>query len=143
MKNTVFFPVTKRLCTALAVLALGSFAGAALAADTKLDGSEEVPPVNTSASGENMVKVGADGKVSGKVTTKGIEATMAHVHNGAKGSNGPVIIPLKKGDGGDWMVPDGAKLTDAQMKDYQDGKLYVNVHSAAHPGGEIRDQMEP
>lgn len=124
-------------------LALGLAAGSAWAADTQLDGSEEVPPVTTQASGENLVKVGSDGAVSGKVTTKGIDATAAHIHNGAKGSNGPVIIPLKKGDGGDWMVPADAKLTDAQMKVYKDGKLYVNVHSAAHPGGEIRDQIEP
>ncbi|MEO8248848.1 MAG: CHRD domain-containing protein [Burkholderiales bacterium] len=133
-----------RTCGAAAVaLALGLAAGSALAADTKLDGSEEVPPVTTSATGENMVKVAADGAVSGKVTTKGIDATAAHIHNGAKGKNGPVIIPLKKGDGGDFMVPADAKLTEAQMKDYKDGNLYVNVHSAAHPGGEIRDQMEP
>lgn len=141
--TTYFHSASKPLCTAFAALALGLFTAGAFAADAKLEGSQEVPPVKTSASGENMIKVGSDGLVSGKVTTQGIDGTVAHIHDGAKGSNGPVIIPLKKGEGGAWMVPDGAKLTDAQMKDYKDGKLYVNVHSAAHPGGEIRDQMEP
>jgi len=38
-------------------------------------------------------------------------------------------------------VTDGAKLTEAQYESYKAGKLYVNVHSAANPGGEIRGQI--
>ena len=134
---------SKTLSAAAVTLAFALGAGSAIAADNKLQGSQEVPAVTTSATGENMVKIASDGAVSGKVTTKGIDATMAHIHDGAKGSNGPVIIPLEKGKDGDWLVPKGAKLTDSQMKAYKDGHLYVNVHSAAHPGGEIRDQLEP
>jgi hypothetical protein len=67
---------------------------------------------------------------------------MAHIHRGAKGQNGPVIIPLTK-NGDTYSVPDGKKLTDAQMKDLKAGNLYVNVHSNAHKGGEIRAQIEP
>jgi len=42
-----------------------------------------------------------------------------------------------------FTVPAGAKLTDAQMQSLQSGNLYVNVHSAANPNGEIRAQLGP
>jgi len=86
--------------------------------------------------------VAPDGSVSGSVKTSGIDGTMAHIHLAAVGKNGPVIIPLTK-DGDSWVVPAGAKLTDEQLKAYQAGELYVNVHSAAHKGGEIRAQLTP
>lgn len=81
--------------------------------------------------------------VSGRVTTEGIEATAAHIHVGAAGKNGPVIVPLVKSSGNVWSVPAGAKLTDAQYASYKAGDLYINVHSAKYKGGEIRGQLKP
>ena len=109
-----------------------------------LSGAEEVPPVTTSASGSGTITVKDDKSVSGSVKTSGVAATAAHIHMGAAGRNGPVIVPLTKGsDGSTWSVRAGAKLTDAQYDAYKAGNLYVNVHSAAHKGGEIRGQLKP
>jgi hypothetical protein len=107
-----------------------------------LAGDKEVPPVQTKATGSGTITVGQDKTVSGSVTTKGIEGTAAHIHDGAPGKNGPVIIPLTK-NGETWSVPAGSKLNDDQYKNFQAGNLYVNVHSAANKNGEIRGQLTP
>jgi hypothetical protein len=107
-----------------------------------LSGNNEVPPVQTKATGGGTITVGQDKSVSGSVTTKGIEGTAAHIHDGAPGKNGPVIIPLTK-NGETWSVPAGSKLTDEQYKNFHAGNLYVNVHSAANKAGEIRGQLTP
>jgi hypothetical protein len=108
-----------------------------------LSGSEAVPPVKTSASGSGTITVKDDKTVSGSVKTTGITGTAAHIHQAAMGQSGPVIIPLTKGSDGTWTVPAGTKMTDAQYSAYKAGNLYVNVHSTAHPGGEIRGQLKP
>jgi len=108
-----------------------------------LAGDQEVPPVTTSASGTRTISVAADKAVSGSIMIKGVNATAAHIHEGAKGKNGPVIIPLTKSGDTTFTVPAGAKLTDPQMQSLQSGNLYVNVHSAANPNGEIRAQLGP
>lgn len=128
--------------TALALIVATS-GGVALAAGEMLSGSEEVPPVQTSASGASAIRISDDGAVSGSVDTKGLEGTMAHIHSGEKGKNGPPIITLEKGSDGKWMVPSGAKLTADQQKMHKAGELYVNVHSAMHKGGEVRAQLKP
>jgi hypothetical protein len=125
---------------AVALLLLGS---TAWAADLKLTGDSEVPPVKTAAHGNSTIAVAADGAVAGSVNTTGIAGTMAHIHLGSIGKNGPVIVPLTKGADGEWAVPPGAKLTSDQLKSYKSGDLYVNVHSEAHKGGEIRVQLTP
>ena len=112
------------------------------AVSVKLSGAEEVPPVNASGSGSGSIRVASDGAVSGSVTTTGVQGTMAHIHQGAKGENGPVIIPLTK-NGDTYTVPAGAKLNDAQMKAFKEGRLYVNVHTARNKGGEVRGQLQP
>ena len=124
-------------------LALALVGGMAMAADLALTGDAEVPPVKTMASGSGTITVAPDGAVSGSIKTTGVEATAAHIHMAASGKNGPVIVPLTKGDGGMFSVPAGAKLTDAQLKAYMAGELYVNVHSAANKNGEIRAQLKP
>lgn len=109
----------------------------------RLGGDQEVPAVMTSGSGSGTVTMAKDGSVSGSVTTKGVPGLAAHIHSAAMGKNGPVIIPLTKSGDSTWMVPAGAKLNDAQMSAYKAGDLYVNVHTAAHKGGEVRGQIKP
>jgi len=125
--------------TLLGVLGMGT----AMGADVKvaLSGANEVPPVTTKASGGGTIMVGDDGSVSGSVTTSGVSGTAAHIHEGAAGKNGPVIVPLTK-EGDTYKVPAGAKFTAPQMASFKAGNLYINVHSAAHPGGEIRGQLK-
>jgi hypothetical protein len=118
---------------------------AASAEDLKvrLSGDQEVPPVTTSASGNGTITVSPNKSVSGSVTVSGMQPTAVHIHEGAQGNNGPVVITLTKSSDNTWSVPAGAKLTDAQYKSYLAGNLYVNVHSAAHKGGELRAQLSP
>ncbi len=108
-----------------------------------LAGSQEVPPVTTSASGTGSIVIAPDGSVSGSVTTAGVDGTMAHIHEAPMGQNGPVIVPFTKTADSMWSVPAGAKLTDAQLQSLKSGNLYINVHSAANKGGEIRGQLKP
>jgi hypothetical protein len=109
----------------------------------KLTGAQEVPAVTTSASGSGTITINDDMTVQGSVTTNGVAGTAAHIHEAAAGKNGPVIIPLTKSGENLWSTPAGAKLTQAQYKAFKAGNLYVNVHSAAHKGGEIRGQLKP
>jgi hypothetical protein len=127
-----------------AVSAFGSYSSIAAAADIKvtLNGDQEVPPVKSAGTGTGTIIIGTDKSVSGSVTTTGIAATAAHIHEAATGKNGPVIIPLTK-TGDTYAVPAGTKLTDAQFASFQAGNLYVNAHTAANPGGEIRGQLKP
>ncbi len=111
--------------------------------ETTLTGAEEAPPVSTKASGKSKIAVADDKSISGTVTISDMTATAAHIHQGVKGKNGPVIIPLTKTSDMAFSVPANAKLTEAQFAAYKAGNLYVNVHSAAYPNGEIRAQLQP
>ncbi len=130
---------------ALALVAVLSFSSAAIAQTVSVDlkGGSEVPANTSTASGTGSISVAADKSVSGKITTTGIEGKMAHIHTGAAGANGPVLVGLTKDGDNGWTVPAGAKFTDEQYAAYLAGGLYVNVHTAAHPGGEIRGQLLP
>ncbi len=128
---------------ALATLLAAFAAGGAQAADLKLTGDQEVPPNSSAAVGTGDITVASDGSVTGSVTASSLQGMAAHIHVGAPGVNGPVIIPLVGGPGGVWSVPPGAKLTAEQLQAYNAGNLYVNVHTAEHKGGEIRTQLKP
>ena len=124
---------------ALAVTSVSALAGSM---QVKLSGAEEVPPVQGNSSGSGTITIGDDGSVSGSVTAQGFTPTAAHIHQGAAGKNGPVIVPFAK-DGDKFAPAAGAKLTPEQMQAFKAGDLYVNIHSAAHPGGEVRAQLKP
>ena len=124
------------------VLGVAAAAASAGKMDVKLSGDQEVPPVKSSGSASGAITIGDDGAVSGGVTASGFTPTAAHIHLAASGKNGPVIVPFTK-EGDKFSAPAGAKLTADQMKAYKAGELYVNVHSAANPGGEVRAQLKP
>lgn len=106
-----------------------------------LSGANEVPAVVTPATGTGTISVTGDRSVSGSVTVTGMTPTMGHIHQGAPGVNGPVIVPLTQ-NGNVFSVPAGSKLTEAQYDAYKKGNLYVNIHSAANPGGQVRAQLK-
>jgi hypothetical protein len=125
------------------VLVLASASASAQLMQVVLSGAQEVPPVSTQASANGTISVGADLAISGSVSTTGVEGTMAHIHKAPAGQNGPVVVPMVKTADNIWSIPAGAKLTEAQFQDLKDGNLYINVHSAAHKGGEVRGQLKP
>ena len=107
----------------------------------KLNGAEEVPPVETIASAFSTIVISADGAVTGGIETSNIDGTKAHIHQGPAGTNGPVLVTLEKISPSQWIVRAGTTLTPAQYQSFKAGELYVNVHSTAHPNGEIRLQL--
>lgn len=135
------------IAIAAATLLVGVFAAGTVLANASLKadltGVQEVPPVKSTAKGAGTIVVGDDKAVSGTIKTSGIKGTAAHVHVGARGENGPPIITLTMASPDEWVVPAGATLTDEQYQSLKDGNLYINVHSDAHKGGEIRAQLKP
>jgi len=106
-----------------------------------LSGANEVPPVETKASGTGNVIVNPDRSVIASVTVTGMTATAAHIHMGPIGGNGPVIVPFTKTGDNTFSAPPGMKMTEEQYAAFKAGDTYVNVHSDAHKGGEIRAQL--
>jgi len=144
-----------KLVLAMAAVSLLSLAGCSTVRDAmpawmpgssaikvSLGGGESVPPLSVPGSGSGSFRVAEDGTITGSVSTKDVEGTMAHIHRAAKGANGPVIVPLDKKDN-TYTVPAGRKLTPAQIEDLKAGNLYVNVHTNRNKGGEVRGQLQP
>lgn len=139
VKNRRFGMLMPALLFALA--ATWGSAAAAREVTVALIGKDEVPPVMTKAKGDGKFDIGDDGSISGTVTTTDVDATMAHIHEAPAGKNGRVIVKLEKVDEHTFKVPAGTKLTAAQLKAFNEGHLYVNVHSPKHKSGEIRGQL--
>ncbi|OWW20249.1 CHRD domain-containing protein [Noviherbaspirillum denitrificans] len=111
---------------------------------TALRGTQEVPPTTSAAIGSGTVLVNpATRQLSAAVTTTGITGTAAHIHEGAPGISGPIIIGLAESTTGSGIWTTNAVLTEAQFNAMQAGNLYFNVHSTAFPNGEIRGQILP
>lgn len=128
-----------------------------------LSGNQEVPAVTTEASGKLTTQVRQDGQaLRYKLTLKNAQdVTMAHLHCGALGQNGPVIadlyIPAQPTDHDTFehtgvIMPEeikpnlqgcspGIQTMAHLLQAIREGKVYVNVHSTDHPHGLIRGQL--
>lgn len=106
-----------------------------------LTGDAEVPGFATAANGNATITVLPDGTVMGSMIAYNFKPTMGHIHMGAAGANGPVIVPMTQ-NGYVLTVPPGTKFTPEQLAAYKAGNTYVNIHSVAHPGGEVRAQLK-
>lgn len=108
---------------------------------TLMSSDQEVPATSSTATGYGTIVLDPVAKtISGVLVTNGIVGTAAHIHEGAPGVAGPVIIPLTGGPTV-WTVPAGTVVTDDQIAKLKAGAYYLNAHTAGAPGGEIRGQL--
>ena len=110
-----------------------------------LKGADEVPAVETDATGSVTVTVNGDSMhVTGQFTGLSSEYMASHIHKAVKGKNGSPVQPLDPEIGNDNMSGtwDASYKLDKTMLNALDGdSLYINVHSADHKSGEIRGQL--
>lgn len=113
-----------------------------------LEGQQEVPAVTTSAQGSGMVSIDRDqSNAHYMFVVSGLTPTAAHFHNEAMGANGGVIYNLSSslmnnGAFGYWKADDlAAPFMTANSVMFRSNSVYVNVHTAANPDGELRGQV--
>ena len=113
---------------------------------SNLCGGQETPAVATTASGAGYVSIARDrADAVVEVVTNGLStnANGAHIHKGAKGVAGPVVISLTSLISGNsvsaYGTSSGIPLT--LMDSIVNGLTYYNFHTTANPSGEIRGQI--
>ena len=131
------------MAAVLVVFSAGAANAALFNVTTTLKGSNEVPPNTTAGSGTVSATLDTTAKsFSYSVRYSGLTgpAKAAHFHGpAAPGVNAPPVITMTSLTS---PIMGTATLTDAQIADLRAGKWYFNVHTAAHPGGEIRGQLK-
>lgn len=136
------------ITTGIAGIALASFmalGASAFAEEMKfkadLSGAQEVPPVETSATGTADITYDTESKeLSWTVEHSGLsgDVTAAHFHGpAAPGENAPPLVPIEVAD----LAEGSATLDDATATALTEERLYLNLHTAANPDGEIRGQV--
>ena len=109
--------------------------------ETVLNGAQETPPVVTSAIGTAVAALSATlDTLTYYVSVSGLAPTAAHLHIAPPGMSGPVMVPLAPG-GSPNFYTGSVVLTSVQVASLLKGDIYVNIHTAANPGGEIRGQL--
>ena len=123
-----------------------------------LSGGEEVPPVDTAATGVASFTVEGGESIIYNVNVTGMDkVTAAHIHNAPKGENGDVVVTLFKADSptgeisgslANGTITNSTLEGDMQglavidlIKAMERGETYVNVHTEENPNGEIRGQI--
>ncbi|HMJ71136.1 MAG TPA: CHRD domain-containing protein [Cyclobacteriaceae bacterium] len=108
-----------------------------------MNGTSETPPNATTATGTAVLTFDNTTKIfTMTVNYTGLSgaATAAHIHKGAVGVAGDPVFPIS-GSLTSPITLTSVALTAAQEADLKAGMYYVNVHTAAYPGGEIRGQL--
>lgn len=143
------------------IFATTAFAASNSRFDTDLKGSEETPPVSTTMTGDARFKYEErDNTMAFRLKVRnGNDVTMAHLHCAPKGQSGPIVVTLfgmipggfdVNGELADFTIHDanivqgacpGISNVQTLAQAIRDGKIYVNVHTVAHPNGEIRGQL--
>lgn len=129
------------LAALLSVTSIGSAEVVKLKADLKA--MDEVPPNDSKGAGKLEATYDSSTKqLSYTADYSGLtgNATMAHFHGPADaGKNAPIVVPVQGSVAS--PIKGTATLTDAQAAELLAGKLYFNVHTEKHKGGEIRGQV--
>ena len=130
-----------------AVTAMPAAQAAMITYKATLNAASEVPPTTSSGTGTAAVTVDpATKQVSWRVEYSGLTgpAAAAHIHCGAAaGANSGVAVSFGPAAGLASPIAGSGTMTDAQIADLAAGKCYVNIHTAANKGGEIRGQLAP
>ena len=133
------------------VLGVSLSANATTILTATIDGGQEVPPNESSATGSAHIEFGANAQViEWVIDFQGLSGPLAaaHFHEGPAGENGPVLIDIlatsivnltEEGTAG--RLVGRAVLTDEQVDSLLAGNFYVNLHTGEFPGGEIRGQV--
>lgn len=123
----------------------GQMASGGVAYTAHLTGKDEVPPTTSAGVGDAKLTYDTTTKVlSWNVTYSGLTgpATAAHIHGPAvAGANAGVVIPFDVPKAPAGTITGSKTLTDAQYADLNSGRYYVNIHTGANKGGEIRGQI--
>src|SRR3954454_3929103 len=126
-----------------ATLAAGPALAEIMSFKADLKGVSEVPPTTSQGTGTLAATYDTTSKkLAWKGTVSGLSgnATAAHFHGPAEpGKNAGVLVPAPGVSTG--AFEGSATLTDDQARVLIAGQTYFNVHTAAHPSGEVRGQV--
>jgi hypothetical protein len=112
-----------------------------------MDGSQEVPPVTTSAKGAGIVSIDRDqDNAHFMLVASGLTSNGVHFHKGVAGQTGGVLYDLtpfytNNGAFGYWKSSDATPFNLTQSIRFRNDSVYVNIHTSANPNGEIRGQV--
>lgn len=136
-------PRVRSMVGVLLLLGAGPARAEMLSYDVDLRGANEVPPNDSPGSGKARITFDTDTRaVTWAVTYSGLTGavTGAHFHGATDaGRNAGIVIHFRGSL--DSPITGSTVLTEAQAADFQAGRWYVNVHTARHPGGELRGQV--